>query len=104
MMMPDFVLALALSLQEYGLNSIPQSRNEPMLDPTTVWRITPDLNVVAVSPPVRKVTREALAILNARRAGNWGKSTRVTPMHPSLQADAGRPAIRDQARSGKHPS
>jgi hypothetical protein len=26
MMMPDFVVALALSFQEYGLNSIPQSR------------------------------------------------------------------------------
>ena len=29
MMLPDFVLALALSLQEYGLNNIPQSRTIP---------------------------------------------------------------------------
>jgi len=51
MMMPDFVLSLALSLQEYGLNSTPQSREEPMLDPQNLWRIAPDMNVVAVPPP-----------------------------------------------------
>jgi hypothetical protein len=74
MMMPDFVLSLALSFQEYGLNSTPQSREEPMLDPGTLWRIAPTINVVAVPPPVRKVSGEAIAILNARRAGNRGKA------------------------------
>ncbi len=72
MLMPDFVLSLALSFQEYGLSSIPQSREQPMLDPENLWRIAPDMNVVAVPPPVRKVSREAIAILNARRAGNRG--------------------------------
>jgi hypothetical protein len=51
MKMPDFVLSLALSLRKYGLNCIPQSREEPMLDPETLWHIAPDLNVVAVPPP-----------------------------------------------------
>jgi hypothetical protein len=78
MMMPDFVLSLALSLQEYGLNNIPQSREEPMLDPQTVWRIPSDVNVVAVPPPVRKIDSHAIAILNARRAGNQGKRARAT--------------------------
>jgi hypothetical protein len=77
MMMPDFVLSLALSFQEYGLNSIPQSREQPMLDPVTLWRIPPDANVVAVPPPVRKVSGEAIAILNVRRAGNRGKPATV---------------------------
>jgi hypothetical protein len=77
MMMPDFVLALALSLQEHGLNSTPQSREEPMLDPENLWRIHPDMNVVAVPPPVREVSREVMVILDARRAGNRGKAKRA---------------------------
>jgi hypothetical protein len=75
MMMPDFVLSLALSFQEYGLTSIPQSREEPVLDPDKLWRIAADMNVVALPPPVRNVSPEAIAILNARRAGNRGKAT-----------------------------
>jgi hypothetical protein len=97
MMMPDFVLALALSLQEYGLNSIPHSRNEPMLDPETLWRIAPDLNVVAVPPPVRKVSREALAILNARRAGNRGKPTTVTTTDAPVTAVDAAPQFQQSA-------
>jgi hypothetical protein len=82
MMMPDFVLSLALSFQEYGLNSTPQSRVRPMLDPETLWRIAPEMNVVAVPPPVHKVTKEAIAILNSRRAGNRGKAkpSKTTPV------------------------
>jgi hypothetical protein len=74
MLMPDFVISLGLSFQDYGLNSTPQSREQPMLAPATVWRVPPDVNVVAVPPPVRKVNSERIAILNARRAGNRGKS------------------------------
>jgi hypothetical protein len=76
MMMPDFVLSLALSFQEYGLNSTPQSREQPMLDPENLWRIAPEMNVVAVPPPFRKISDEAIAILDARRAGNRGKAER----------------------------
>jgi hypothetical protein len=96
MMMPDFVLALALSLQEYGLNSISQSREEPMLDRETVWRIPSDVNVVAVPPPVRKIDSQSIAILNARRAGNRGKRVRVTTIDaPVAVADA--PQIHEPA-------
>ena len=82
MLMPDFVISLALSFQDYGLNSTPQSREQPMLAPETVWRIPPDVNVVAVPPPVRKVNSERIAILNARRAGNRGKPkiAKTTPV------------------------
>jgi hypothetical protein len=74
MLMPDFVLSLALSLQEYGLKNIPQSREQPMLDPETLWRVPPDMNVLAVPPPARKIDSHSIAVLNARRAGNRGKS------------------------------
>jgi hypothetical protein len=76
MLMPDFVISLALSLQEYGLAQTPRGREEPMLDPKTLWRIRPDVNVVPVPPPARKINRKGIAVLNARRAGNRGKSKR----------------------------
>jgi hypothetical protein len=82
MLMPDFVISLALSFQEYGLSSIPQSREQPMLDPETLWRVPPDIGAVAVPPPVRKVDRTGITILNTRRAGNRGKSKvrKTTPV------------------------
>jgi hypothetical protein len=82
MLMPDFVISLALSFQEYGLSSIPQSREQPMLDPDTLWRVPPDIGAVAVPPPPRKVDQTGIAILNARRAGNRGKSkvAKTTPV------------------------
>ena len=73
MLMPDFVVALALSYQEYGLTHTPQSREEPMLDPESLWRISSNMNVVAVPPPVRQIDRKTITILNARRAGNRGR-------------------------------
>ena len=47
-----------------------------MLDPKTLWRIKTDVNVVPVPPPVRKINSKGTAVLNARRAGNRGKSKR----------------------------
>jgi hypothetical protein len=82
MLMPDFVLSLALSLQEYGLKNIPQSREQPMLDPETLWRVPPNMNVAALAPPVRKMDSNSIAVLHARRAGNRGKANRrkTTPV------------------------
>ena len=77
MLLPDFVLSVALFLQNYGLANIPQAREEPMLDPETLWRIRPDMNVAPIAPPVRKINRDGIAVLNARRAGNRGKSKRL---------------------------
>ncbi|WGJ14154.1 hypothetical protein QEV83_16095 [Methylocapsa sp. D3K7] len=73
MLMPDFVLSLALFLQNYGLAHRPQARDELMLDPETLWRISPDMNISEIAPPVRKINQQCIAILNARRAGNRGK-------------------------------
>jgi len=99
MMMPDFVLSLALAFQEYGLGSTPHSREQPMLDPENLWRIAPDMNVVTVPPPVRKVSGEAIAILNARRAGNRGKaeSSKITPV--TTGTDTGHPSRKFLRRS-----
>ena len=73
MLLPDFVLSLALFWQNYGLANCPHARDEPMLDPETLWRIGPDMNVSEIAPPVRKINQQGIAILNARRAGNRGK-------------------------------
>ncbi len=77
MLLPDFVLAVAVFLQNYGLASIPHGREEPMLDPETLWRISPDMNVASIAPPVRKINRHGSAVLNVRRAGNRGTTKRL---------------------------
>jgi hypothetical protein len=73
MMLPHVVLSLALYLQEYGLAHIPHGREEPMLDPKSLWRIPSDMNVVPIPPPIRKIDRDGILVLNTRRAGNRGK-------------------------------
>jgi hypothetical protein len=74
LMMPDLVLAVALEFERYGLNQI--ARTEPALDPKTLLRIPPDINVASLPPPMRKVGHQDLAILNERRAGNRGRANR----------------------------
>ena len=38
--------------------------------------VAPDVKVVPVPPPVRKINSKGTAVLNALRAGNRGKSKR----------------------------
>ena len=91
MLMPDFVLCVALECQRFGLSSLldasteptmdteptsdaePTSDTEAKLDPETLWRIPLDINVVPLPPPTRKIRVEDIAVLNARRAGNRGR-------------------------------
>ncbi len=82
MLLPDFVLSVALFLQDYGLTNVPHAREEPMLDPDTLWRIRPDINVEPLAPPARKINRQGIAILYSRRAGNRGKAKphKTTPV------------------------
>jgi hypothetical protein len=47
-------------------------RNSDLRQP--LWRIWPDVKVVPVPPPVRKINSKGTAVLKARRAGNRGKS------------------------------
>jgi hypothetical protein len=74
MLMPDLVLAVALGFEQKGSNHL--EGNEPKLNAETVWRIPPDINVVPLPPPTRKIRGEDITILNARRAGNRGVANR----------------------------
>jgi hypothetical protein len=82
MLMPDLVLAVGLEFERVGLSALPHGRTEPILDPAAVWRIPPDINVVPIPPPMRKIRAEDLVVLNHRRAGSRGKAnvTRTTPV------------------------
>ena len=82
MLMPDLVLAIALHLQQHGLESIPHSRREPTFDPETLWQIPWSINVRPIPLPARPLTKEDAKNLNARRAGNRGKADqrKTTPI------------------------
>jgi hypothetical protein len=53
-----------------------------MFDPESLWRIPTDVNLTALEPPVRKITKTDRAVLKGRRAGNRGKAKRrsTTPV------------------------
>jgi hypothetical protein len=74
MLLPDLVIAVAMTVQDYGLEQISYARTEPLFDPETVWRIPPDINISPLPLPERKVTKKDIAVVNARRAGNRGRS------------------------------
>ena len=73
LLMPDFVLAVATEFERYGLGVAFNERTEPALDPETLWRIPADSNVVSFPPPIRKLRRQDIVVLNNRRAGNRGR-------------------------------
>jgi hypothetical protein len=76
-LVPDLVVGVALTYQNYGVSSTAKSGAEPMLDPETVWRIPPDINIDPVPPPTRRLLSEEITVLNARRAGNRGRANRI---------------------------
>jgi hypothetical protein len=82
MLLPELVIAIAMTFETHGLQRIAKGRTEPMFDPESVWRIPADINLTPLAPPVRKITRTDLAVLGARRAGNRGKTNRrkTTPV------------------------
>jgi hypothetical protein len=74
MLMPDFVLAVALESERFGLSVVPHALAEPTLDPQTLWRIPPDINVAPFPLLKRKIRAQDLRVLYSRRAGNRGKA------------------------------
>jgi hypothetical protein len=82
MLMPELVIGAALTVQNYGLEQISDVRAEPLFNPETLWRIPADINVAPLPIPERKMTKEDIAVLNARRAGNRGAANRpkTTPV------------------------
>jgi len=83
-----------------------QAPEEPARAPKRLWRIRPDVNVVPVPPPVRKSNSKGTAVLNARRAGNAGKSEDSRPLRfwvktPSTNSEnRHNPPARPRARQG----
>ncbi len=82
LLMPELVVAVALTIEKYGLEFVTHSRAEPLFDPQSLWRIPADVNVAPISWPVRRITSSDVVVLNARRAGNRGQANRrkTTPV------------------------
>jgi hypothetical protein len=83
LLMPDLVLAVGRSFEEFELTKI-NSRSDAGLDPETLWRIPSDVNVAPVAPPARNIRPEDKLVLNERRAGNRGKSNRAQGDDPAV--------------------
>ena len=77
LLMPDFVMAVAQSFQDFALTKV-SNRIDAGFDPETLWRIPEDINIVPVPPPTRTIRSEDKRILNARRAGNRGERNRTS--------------------------
>ena len=75
LLMPDLVLAVAQSFENFALTKVTR-RVDAGVDPETLWRIADDINVVPVPPPPRSIRVEDTRVLNARRAGNRGRRNR----------------------------
>lgn len=75
LLMPDLVLAVARSFEDFALSKV-TGRVDAGVDPETLWRIPDDINVVPVPPPPRTIRVEDMRILDARRAGNRGRRNR----------------------------
>jgi hypothetical protein len=71
LLMPDFVLAVGRSFEEFALTI--SGRPDAGLDAATLWRIPEDINVAPIPPPPRNIRPADKLILNARRAGNRGR-------------------------------
>jgi hypothetical protein len=82
MLAPELVISVAMTIEDYGLQHVAHGRAESLFDPKSLWRIPPDINVIPLPPPIRKITKIDLAVLNARRAGNRGtaKRRKTTPV------------------------
>jgi hypothetical protein len=75
LLMPDFVLAVARSFEDFALTKVTR-RVDAGFDPETLWRIPAEINVAPVLPPPRTIRVGDARILNARRAGNRGRRNR----------------------------
>jgi len=78
LLMPDFVLAVAMEFERLGLGTTSNIRADSALDPETLWRIPSDINVVPVTPPPRPLSTQDIVVLNNRRAGNRGRARAKT--------------------------
>jgi len=82
MLLSDPVLAVAMTIETYGLESVAHSRSEPMFDPESLWRIPPDINLEPIEFPARRMGSAAIQSLRERRSGNRGKVNRPIKTTP----------------------
>ncbi len=79
--LPELVLAVALGFEKFGLGYVPSGGTEPVLAPTSAWRIPSDINVALLEPPARKLSESDRVVLAARRSGNRGiADSETTPV------------------------
>ena len=75
MLLPDLVLAVGRSFEEFALTI--GGRPDAGLDPEALWRIPEDINVAPVPPPPRNIRPVDKRFLDARRAGNRGRRNKL---------------------------
>ena len=80
MLVPELVVGVAMSIEDYGLQQTAHGQTEPMFDPEFLWRIPVDINLTPFAPPARELTKKDLAVLKTRRAGNRGKAKVARPL------------------------
>ena len=73
LLMPDFVLAVAMEFERHGLRIASPERKESALDPDTLWRTPAEINVTPFPLLIRKLRPRDIVVLNNRRAGNRGR-------------------------------
>jgi hypothetical protein len=78
MLLPELVIAVAMSIERYGLGYVSYGRTEPLLSPKSLWRIPSLINVEPVELPARPLSKAYIVLLNARRAGKRGRTRRKT--------------------------
>jgi hypothetical protein len=75
MLMPELVLAVGCSFQDFVLTGF-SSRIDAGLNSETLWRIPEDVNVASLPPPARNIRSVDKVVLDDRRAGNRGRRNR----------------------------
>jgi hypothetical protein len=70
---PDLILAVALTLEKYGLEAPVYGKKEPLFDQATLWRIPMNIGLTSVPLPDQKLRKTDISLLRARRAGNRGR-------------------------------
>ena len=82
LLVPELIIAVGLAYEKYGLAYVPKGGTQPMFNHQTLWRIPEDINVVPLSPPIRKIRSQDTVVLNARKAGNRGRAKRHRVLAP----------------------
>ena len=79
---PDLILAVALTLEKYGLEAPVYGKKEPLFDQATLWRIPMNIGLTSVPLPDQKLRKTDISLLRARRAGNRGRraALKTTPV------------------------